>query len=161
MPAYKNQTLRKYLQELSLRVPVPGGGSAAALSGALGAALISMVANYSIRKDKTRPTDHQVKDILRESEKIRKRLLEIVDLDAKAYLGVVKTRKANSRVKNAALKKAREVPLETCRLCYKAVELTPFLVEHGNQHLLSDVRVALELLIAAFNSALVNVEINQ
>ncbi len=144
-----------------MRVPVPGGGSAAALSGALGAALISMVANYSVRKDKPKPTDGKIKGILCESEKIRKRLLEIVDLDAKAYLGVVKTRKASPRIKNAALKKAREVPFETCRLCYKAVELTPFLVEHGNQYLLSDIRVALELLTAAFNSALVNVEINQ
>lgn len=161
MQKYKNQSLKKYLECLSAREPVPGGGSAAALVGALGAALISMVANYSVNKKKPKPADAKIRKTLQESEKIRKRLLELVDLDAKAYLRVVKTRHANPKIKKAALKNAREVPKEVCRLCYAAVKLTPILVTKGNRHLISDVRVALEMLTAAFHSAMVNVEINQ
>ena len=62
---------------------------------------------------------------------------------------------------HAARRKAAEVPLEVCKLCYKAVRLSPVLVRYGNKHLISDVKVALELLLAAFNAARINVEINQ
>ena len=161
MQKYKNQSLKKYLDNLSKRTPVPGGGSAAALAGALGAALISMVANYSMGKNKSKSVDSSIRRTLLKSEKIWKRLLDLVDLDAEAYLKVVKARRANNKIKKAALKKAREVPFEVCRLCYAAVQLTPLLVKKGNRHLVSDVEVALEILSAAFNSAKVNVEINQ
>ena len=87
--------------------------------------------------------------------------MELVDLDAQAYLQVVKTRRAVPKIKQAALKKAREMPLEVCRLCYEAVDLTPFLTKEGNRHLISDIQVALEMLSCAFNSAKVNVEVNQ
>ncbi len=161
MKKYKNHTVSQYLEQLSLRVPAPGGGSAAALVGALGAALISMVANYSLSKKNPKPSDSRIKALLLKSEKLRKRLLELVDLDAQAYLGVVKTRQASEAVKQRALKKACDVPREVCRLCLSAVELTPFLVKNGNRHLMSDIKVALELLTAAFDSALLNIETNQ
>ena len=54
-----------------------------------------------------------------------------------------------------------QVPREICKLSYEAVELTPFVVEHGNPYLMSDVEVALELLLAGYHSALVMVKINQ
>ena len=92
---------------------------------------------------------------------MRKRFLQLVDLDARAYLNVVKTRKAAPAKRAAARRKAAEIPLEVCTLCYKAVQLSPSLVRHGNKYLISDVKVALELLLAAFNAARINVEINQ
>ena len=161
MRKFKNHTVKEYLEQLSLKVPVPGGGSAAALCGALGAALISMVANYSLGKNKSKSVDNKIKNILKQSEKLRKRLIEIIDLDAQAYLGVVKTRKAAPAVRKKALKRASNVPKETCRLCYQALLLTPFLVKKGNRYLLSDVKVAIAMLAAAYNSALANVEANQ
>lgn len=161
MDRYAHLTISRYLDRLAARDPVPGGGSAAALTGALGAALISMVANYSLGRKHSEEVERRIKEILRENEKIRKRLLILVDLDAKAYLGVVKTRRAAPKIKQKALSKARLVPLEVCRLCHQAVMLTPFLVEKGNPHLVSDIKVALELLLAAFRSAMVNVEVNR
>ena len=158
---YKNHTLKGYLDVLSARVPVPGGGSAAALVGALGTALLVMVANYSKGKSKLRPVNKRIDDIVVKGEKLKKRFLELVDLDAQAYLGVVKTRHASDKVRKQALKKAGDVPLETCRLCYAAIDMAPFLVKNGNRHLLSDVQVAVEMLQAAFNSSMINVEINQ
>ncbi len=155
MKKYKNHTLKEYLDCLSLRTPVPGGGSAAALTGALGVSLISMVANYSLGKSQHKATEDKIQKIIKESQVIKNRLLELVDLDAQAYLKVAATRKAPAKVKQLAQREAQKVPLEVCRLSYKAIELTPFLVEKGNKYLLSDVVVAVEMLFAAFKAALV------
>ena len=160
MKQYKTHTLQKYLEVLSQRTPVPGGGSAAALVGSLGAALISMAANYSLNRNQPRSVEARIKTTLKKSETIRKRFLDLVDLDAQAYLNVVKNRQAHPDQKKRALRRAREVPQEVCRLCSQAIDLTPFLVLKGNKYLLSDVQVAVEFLLAAFHAAKVNVEVN-
>lgn len=167
MKPFRNYSLSEYTRVLSLKIPAPGGGSAAALTAALGAALLSMAANYSLGKTLSRPNKQKIKGARKQSEQLRKRFLALVDLDAKAYLNVVKTRKAclpgrqAAARRIAARRKAAEVPLEVCKLCYKAVQLSPTLVRYGNKYLVSDVKVALELLLAAFNAARINVEINQ
>ena len=161
MKKYKIHTLQEYLTVLSQRTPVPGGGSAAALVGSLGAALISMTANYSLKRNQPPSVEVKIKTILKKSEAIRKRLLDLVDLDARAYLSVVKNRKATPDKKQKALRQARAVPQEVCRLCSQAIALTPFLVLKGNKYLLSDVKVAVEFLLAAFSAAKMNVEVNQ
>ena len=161
MKLFKNYSLSEYTRVLSLKVPAPGGGSAAAATAALGAALLSMAANYSLGKTTLRSNDRKIKAGLKQSEQLRKRFLALVDLDARAYLNVVKTRKAPPAKRAAARRKAAEVPLEVCKLCYKAVQLSPALVRYGNKYLISDVKVALEFLLAAFNAARINVEINQ
>lgn len=161
MKKYRNHTLREYLDALSARTPVPGGGSAAALTAATGTALVSMVAGYSQGKGKSKNVEKRIRGILTQSERIRKRLLALVDLDAQAYLKVVKTRGASARLRRRALNGAAKVPREVCRLCYKAVQLMPYLVEKGNPHLMSDIMVAAEILFAAFHAARINVEINR
>lgn len=161
MKPFKNYSVKRYLEVLAQKTPVPGGGSAAALTGALGAALLSMAANYSIGKDHSQAVDQKLKAILKKTEAIRRRLSELIDLDARAYLKVVETRQASLAKKIRALKKAREVPIEVCQLSYKAVKLAPFLIAKGNQYLVSDVEGAVEMLMAAFNAAKANVEINQ
>ena len=164
MKKYKSYSINEYLNCLSQRTPVPGGGSAAALVGSLGAALISMAANYSLKKNKPVAVEENIKKILFKSEKIRKRLLELVDLDAQAYQNLVQARRGpdtSLQKKNAALRRARAVPQEVCRLCFQSMELTPYLVQYGNKYLLSDVAVAVEFLQAAFNAAQINVEVNQ
>jgi len=159
--SYKNHTLKEYLDVLSKKTPVPGGGSAAALSAALGVSLVSMVANYSKDKGDSKAVDNRIKKIIDQCSKLRKRMLELVDLDAKAYLKVVNSKNASLKVKKAALREASKVPLELCKLCYKAVGLTPFLVKKGNKYLISDIEVAVEMLMAAFNSSLINIKINK
>lgn len=158
---YNNHSLKKYLENLAAQTPTPGGGSAAALVGALGVALISMVARYSLKKGRPRTIETKIESILKESEKIRKRLLELVDLDARAYLKVAKTRHSRQDIRKAALRGARDVPCEVARLCFRSVQSLPFLTKHGNRFLLSDIQVAAEFLLAAFNASLVNVEINR
>ena len=160
MKRFKTHTLEQYLNVLSQRQPVPGGGSAGALTGALGAALISMVAQYSLGRNSSKKVEQKILKVLRESEKIRKRLLELVDLDAEAYLKVVKARKGSLKQKKAALKHAREIPQELCRLSYKAVNLLPQLVKKGNPYLQSDLEIALEMLWAAYASGKINIKVN-
>lgn len=148
---FKNKTIQKYLDQLSRREPVPGGGSAAALTAALGLGLISMVTNYSLgRKSNTKTVEKHLKKILAHSESIRLRLLELTSLDSEAYL----------KDRRQGTKSALAVPQEVCKLCYKAVQLTPFLANKGNPYLLSDLEVALELLLSAFLAARIMVRTN-
>ncbi len=158
---FKTQTLQQYLEQLSRKEPVPGGGSAAALTAALGAGLVSMVANYSMgHKANTKAIDRKFEKILKQSQAIRQRLLELTSLDSQAYLQLCAARLQDKNAQKKASQAARAVPVEVCQLCYKAVDLTPFLVAKGNPYLLSDVQVAIELLTAGFNAASVMVRIN-
>ncbi len=151
---FSRKTIARYLDDLAGREPVPGGGSAAALSAALGAALISMVTRYSIgRKGNTKVLDRQMTKVLAQSEALRRRLLVLVSEDAKAYLAVVAARAGSTKAKQRASAKAAAVPKEVRQLCYKAIRLTPFLTAKGNPYLLSDVEVAVELLMAGANAA--------
>lgn len=151
---FKNHTLDQYLDILSKKQPVPGGGSAAALTAASGAALLSMVANYSLGKTGSKSDDKKMQGHLKKSEILRKKLTELIDLDAQAYMKVVNARGQSSAVRRAAQKMAEKVPLEVGKLCYQGVLLAPFLVEKGNKHLISDIEIAVELLKAAYDSAL-------
>lgn len=153
MKQYKNFTIKEYLDALSKKEPVPGGGSAAALTAALGVGLVTMVANYSKGKSTSKAVETKIQKVILESGKIKERLLELVDLDAQAYMGIVKARGGSSKEKNAADKKAKMICSEVCKLSYNAVELTPLLVTKGNKHLIGDVEVAIEMLFAAFNSS--------
>ena len=158
---FKDKTLQEYLDQLSRREPVPGGGSAAALTAALAVGLISMVANYSIgRKSNTPTVEKRLSQLLAQSESLRLRLLELTSLDSKAYLKVSAARSLDKKAQKQAAKEAKAVPQEVCKLCYKALQLTPYLAEKGNPYLLSDVEVALELLMAAFLAARIMVRIN-
>ena len=158
---FKNKTLQEYLDQLSRREPVPGGGSAAALCAAMGVGLISMVTNYSIgRKSNTKAVESRLARILTHSESMRLRLLELTSLDSEAYLKVCTARALDKKAQAQAAREARAVPQEICKLCYQALQLTPYLAQNGNPYLLSDVEVALELLLSAFNGARVMVRIN-
>ena len=104
--------------------------------------------------------DKRLAKILTSSEFIRLRLLELTSLDSEAYLKVSVARTLDKKAQQKAAKEAKAVPQEICKLCYKAVQLTPYLAEKGNPYLLSDVEVALELLMSAFNGARIMVRIN-
>lgn len=144
---YQEESIRRYLDDLAAKLPAPGGGSAAALSGALGASLISMVVNFTIGKPRYAKYEKELRQILSRSESLRLELLGLVDLDVVAY-----------RSKN--IRDALDVPFMVCRLCFEGAKLCPPLIKKGNTNLISDVAVAAILLEAGFSSAYFNVEIN-
>lgn len=144
---YKNASLKKYLDDLAARLPAPGGGSAAALAGALGVSLISMVVNFTLGKPRYAVYEKALRKTLSLSETLRLNFLKLVDLDVIAY-----------RSKN--INKALDVPLKVCQLSLEGIRLCPGLVKKGNRNLISDVAVAAVMLESAFSSAYYNVEIN-
>jgi formiminotetrahydrofolate cyclodeaminase len=130
---YKDGSLARYLEDLSARLPAPGGGSAAALSAGLGAALISMVVHFTIGKPQYAPFEKELKEVLAKSEKLRQKFLDLVDLDVVAY-------------KSKNMQDALNIPFMVCRLCYEGIKLCPPLIKKGNVNLISDVSVAAILL---------------
>lgn len=161
MKKFKNFTVKEFSDMLSKKTPVPGGGSVAALCAVDAAGLLSMVANYSLGKTSNKRVEAGLKKTLAKSEVLRKRFLDLVDLDAQAYLMVVKARSGTVQQKRAAKKGAAAIPKEVAKLCRQALELAPILVKDGNPYLVSDVEVAIELLFAAYKSAMINVRVNQ
>ena len=144
---YKDSSLKQYLDDLAAKLPAPGGGSAVALSAALGASLISMVVNFTLGKPKYAKYEGELKAIILKSEKLREEFINLVDLDVTAY-----------QSKN--IRDALDVPFMVCRLSFEAIKLCPPLVKKGNINLISDVAVAAVLLESAFGSTYFNVEIN-
>ena len=157
---YCNQTLKFYLDELAARRPAPGGGSASALTGSLGCALLSMSCNFTLGKERYKAVEPRIKQTLKQTEDLRKRLLALVDLDVKAYYKVFNSRKGKPGVYQRNLISATNVPLEICRLALAGYQLCPLLSKIANKYLISDVRAGKELLKSCFKSAEFNVIIN-
>ena len=167
---YIDEPLKKYLDEAASGSPTPGGGSVAALAGSLGAALTSMVCNFTVGKKKYADVEAEVSQILSDAEELRAKLQDLTVEDTQAY-GQVSTaygmpretpeeKAARSEVIQKALKVAMKAPLEAAVCCYKILKLNEPLVEKGNKNLISDVGVAVLLAESAMRSAILNVEIN-
>ena len=167
---YVDQSVGKYLNDAAAKLPAPGGGSVSALAGALGAAMASMVANFTVGKEKYKDVEEEMEQILSESEELRKRLAELTDADVQAY-GKVSTayrmpkstdeeKAKRSRAIQEACKEALGVPLEATKCCHEILKLSRRLVDIGNVNLISDVGVAVILAEAALQAAALNVEIN-
>ncbi len=167
---YIEEKLGKYLDDLAAKKPAPGGGSAAALTGALGAALLGMVTNFTIGKEQYRKSETDMKNVLAHAEKLRADFSGLVDEDVAAYDKVAyayqlpknteEEKKLRTMAVQHALQVALQVPMAVCRTCRETMRICPVLLELGNVNLVSDVGVAAELLTAAFRSAALNVEIN-
>lgn len=145
--SYQTASLKRYVDDLAAKLSAPGGGSAAALTAALGASLISMVVNFTLGKPKYFQYDKELKVVLEKSERLRGEFLNLLDLDVAAY-------------KSKNIRDALNIPFMVARLCFEGIKLCPGLIKKGNINLASDVGVAAALLEAAFASAYFNVEIN-
>lgn len=158
--SYQQKSLKTYLDDLAAKKPAPGGGSAAALAGALGCALLSMACNYTVGKPGYKKVEKKINGFLKQTEALRKRFLSLVDLDVQAYSKVSKSRKASPAMYQRNLQYATKVPLEICTLAAQGYRLCPPIVRYANRYLLSDVRAAEALLKSCFYCAQFNVIIN-
>jgi formiminotetrahydrofolate cyclodeaminase len=167
---YIEEPLKKYLDETASGAPTPGGGSVASLAGALGAALTSMVCNFTVGKEKYKDVEAEVAQILSEAEELRAKLLDLMVEDTQVYSEVSKAysmprntpeeKEARTQAIQKALRMAMQAPLETAFCCHKIMKLNEPLLDIGNQNLISDVGVAVLLAESALRSAILNVEIN-
>jgi formiminotetrahydrofolate cyclodeaminase len=165
-----DKSVRQLLDAFAAPTPTPGGGSAAALTGAMAAALMEMVASMPKTKNNT-PEDRTALDaVLPELKSLRALLTDLVDRDSASYDAVVaayKLPKATDDEKAArkaairdAMRGATEVPRETALAACAVLRLTLAVAQHGNPNAKSDVSVALGLAMQAFGGARANVEIN-
>ena len=167
---YLEKPLKHYTDMLASGAPAPGGGSAAALVGALGAALNSMVANFTVGREKFAAVEADVQRLLARSEDLRAQLERLTQTDTEAYGEVAAAQKmprdtdeqkaARTAAVQAALKAAAEVPREAVRAAYGVLEVAAELVEKGNPNLITDVGVAAKFGVAALECAALNVDIN-
>jgi len=168
--AYVEGAIESYLDKLASGEPEPGGGSVSALVGALGAALVTMVTNLTLGKDKFAAVQGDMASLQTDAEKLRRELEELVTLDAQAYAKVAAAMKLpredeaqkaeRNRALQAALKGAAEVPLRVAEAVIAVARLCLPAAEKGNPNAVSDAGVAVLLADAAAQSAALNVKIN-
>lgn len=163
-------TMTAYIDLLNSDAPAPGGGSASALCGAQGAALVSMVAGLTIGKKKY-PLDQELCiEVAQKTSKLKDALLTQVDKDTEAFNLVSAAFKlpketdaekaARSKAIADATLVATEVPFETMRLCLETLQYTKSLIGHSNTSAASDLGVSALNLICCMKGAWLNVLIN-
>jgi formiminotetrahydrofolate cyclodeaminase len=158
------------LERLGSSDPAPGGGAAAAMAAALGAALVQMTANLTIGRPRLADVEDHARSIATRAGELRQRLAELADADAAAFMHVSAAyrlprgddaqKAARSAAIQAALQVAARVPLDTARACADALEVAEEAAPILNSAVISDVLVGALLARAGLESAALNVEVN-
>jgi formiminotetrahydrofolate cyclodeaminase len=164
------KTCKEFAEILASKQAVPGGGAAAALTGALGVALASMVANFSIGKKTFIGVEEKHKEILERGEELRERLLDLIDEDAKNFYPLSKAygikattekeKEAKQETLQSALKIACSAPIKMVDAIYESILLHEELFDISSKLIISDLGVGVQCLKAALLGAELNVIIN-
>jgi len=162
----RGPTLDGWIDELAGGAPTPGGGSAAALAGALAAALVAMVARLTVGKKAYAAVETQARSILAEADQLRAELRRLVDEDAAAYEGVSRAYKipkdsaGRAQAIDEALLAAARPPAEVVKRGRRLLALAQTIEQIGNKNAVSDARVAGMLARTAIDGATENVNAN-
>lgn len=163
-------TVRAFTEELASNSPAPGGGSVAALCGALAASLSEMVSNLTVGKEKFAASEDAMQEVLKASEDLRVKFVKLINDDTDAfnlYAAALKMPKDTDEAKAArraalaeAAVKATEIPLATLKTSAEAAKLAYTAARYGNPNAASDAGCAAQLAEAAAVCASYNVKIN-
>lgn len=164
------KSCNEFLQELSSKAPVPGGGGASAYVGAIGTALGSMVGNLTLGKKKYMDVEEDIKELLEKSDTVISNLKTLAERDAEVFYplsqayGLPQNTEEEKSAKDAALQQALTaatmVPLEIAEYCLKAIDLHEEFARKGTRIAISDVGVGAAFCKAALQGAKLNVLIN-
>jgi formiminotetrahydrofolate cyclodeaminase len=170
MTEIKDTAIEPFLDQLASSAATPGGGSAAAILGGMGAALVSMVCNLTIGKKKYADVEDDMKEVLAKAEDLRHRMTAMIQDDVRAFdtvMGAYGMPKETDEEKEArgaaiqdALKMATDVPIRCCRLAREVIDLSLIASQKGNINVISDAGVGVLSAYAALRSAALNVYIN-
>ncbi len=159
-----------FLDDLASNLPAPGGGSVAALSGALGAALVSMVCNLTLGKKGYEGVQADIEALLAQSEALRHEMVDLLEADVAAYTAYSQTAKmpkdtdeqkaVRAAAMQDALKNATMPPMHIAEAAVKIMDLCMPAAEKGNKWAVSDAGVAVLMAEAALRAAALNVLIN-
>ena len=165
-----SMTVTDFVDEVSRDTPAPGGGSIAALAGALGSALVSMVANLSIGKGEFDPRYDELCQLAEKAQTAKDALTRAVDEDTEAFNEVIAGMRMakdtpeqlalRSKAIQAGYKLAAEVPLQTAKLCRQVLDLCQAAANVGNSAVMSDAGVGALMAYAGVQGAIHNVRIN-
>ena len=162
-------TIAQYLEGLSSGEAVPGGGSVAAIAGAMAAGLVQMVATLSLDRPRYAAYEQTIRDALQVADRARQRLLELADEDVAAFADYMAARRAAGAAQTTgesydpvrrAARRATDVPLEVVRAAADVAAVIESLAGRSNLNAASDLGVAAELVEAAARGAGANVLIN-
>jgi formiminotetrahydrofolate cyclodeaminase len=166
----KNSSIATFLDDLASERPTPGGGGAAAVCGAIGAALVSMVANLTIGKKSYEAVSEDLKAVNAKAEALRAELTAAIEEDVVAFNAVMGAyglpratddeKAARTAAIQAALKDATLAPLRAVKACFQVILLSAIVAEKGNLNVISDAGVAVLAANAGLRSAALNVYIN-
>jgi len=162
--------LTDFVDEVSRESPAPGGGSIAALAGALGAALSSMVSNLTANKRGSENVDEILNKAAVECQEIKEKLVKAIDEDTNAFNAYMDARrlpnktdeekKAREGAMQAGLKQAVMVPLNTAKQSYRAIEIAEAVAKNGNPNSITDVGVGAQSAYTGVLGGIYNVLIN-
>jgi len=166
----KDASIEEFLEGLASKSATPGGGSAAAIMGAMGAALVSMVCNLTVGKKNYESVSEEMAALLPRLEDLRHRLIDMVAADVDAFdqvmaaYGLPKETDADKKSRSAAIQEALQnatrVPLQCAHACVEIIKLSLIAAEKGNKNVISDAGVAVVAAHAALRSAALNVQVN-
>lgn len=159
-------SVKAFAEELAAKVSVPGGGGAAALVGALAAALGSMVGVFTVGKPKYQAVEEDIKALLEKAETLRVELLNCIDEDAvgfeplsRAY-NIPKDEPGRDETLEKCLRDAAAVPMKITELSCQVIELQKEFAEKGSTLMISDAGCGAVLAWAAMYAAVLNVRVN-
>jgi formiminotetrahydrofolate cyclodeaminase len=166
----KNTSIATFLDDLASERPTPGGGGAAAVTGAIGAALVSMVANLTIGKKNYEAVSTDLEAVNAKAEALRAELTDAIEEDVVAFNSVMgayglprasdEEKAARTAAIQSALKDATLAPLRAVKACFEVMKLSAVVAEKGNLNVISDAGVAVLAANAGLRSAALNVFIN-
>lgn len=170
MGIFTDRSCSDFIVEVARKTPVPGGGSVAALVGALGAALGNMVASLTVGKKKYESVEEEMQEMIVEIRDIQKHLIDLVQKDIDTFeplsrlYGVRPETDKQKREHEIAMEKALYeaclVPMDIIRECGRAIELSQEFATKGNRIAVSDAASSAVLCKAAMQAASLNVYIN-
>ena len=165
-----NNTCEEFIDALASKKAVPGGGGVAALTGALGVALNTMVANFSIGKKKFKDIEKEHQEVIKEGLELKDELVNLINKDAENFLPLSKAygmkadkdeeKKKKEKVLQNALKDACIGPVEMIENIYRSILLHERLLEKSSKIIISDIGVGVQCLKSSLYSAKLNVVIN-
>lgn len=161
-----DMTLREFSDALAAKSSVPGGGGASALAAALGAALGTMVCNYTVGKAKYAAVEPEIRELMAQAEELREELLACIDGDAEAFeplsraYSVPKDDPHRAEVMEDCLRRAASVPMRILELSCRAILLHRELAEKGSVLMASDAGTGVVLCWGAMYGAAMNVRVN-
>ncbi|ADQ15219.1 cyclodeaminase/cyclohydrolase family protein [Halanaerobium hydrogeniformans] len=158
---YSKESIESFLNDLASEKSIPGGGSAAALSGALNAAVVSFISNLTIGKEQYKDVEEEAKNILLESNQLKKEMLLMIDQDSQILSKILDSYKAGDQNKvKSVCSDAVEFSMDMTKKALRLMELTLAISKIGNRMLASDFEVAAYIGDAAVGSAIANIKIN-